>query len=150
MVSGITREIAKALLREAEIDMESAKTHSREKRYHKAVLDAQQAAEKVMKAALACEGITQLAEHDPSAFFASDIIVNSPEKWVRPLRDVLHDVAWLLDQYQFARYPKVRARRVISPMDLYSENDAEEAVRTAEKTLKIVSEFIKETYLKED
>nr|MDO8076099.1 hypothetical protein [Candidatus Freyarchaeota archaeon] len=40
MVSGITRELAKALLREAEIDLESAKTHQREKRYHKAVLEA--------------------------------------------------------------------------------------------------------------
>ncbi|MEM3526129.1 MAG: HEPN domain-containing protein [Candidatus Jordarchaeaceae archaeon] len=103
-----------------------------------------------MKAALACEGVTQLAEYDPSAFFASDIILSAPEKWVNSLREVLHDVAWLMDQYQFARYPKVRAKRVISPIDLYSEKDAEEAVQIAEKTLKIVSEFIKETYFKED
>jgi HEPN domain-containing protein len=149
MVSGITRELAKALLREAEIDLESAKNHIREKRYHKAVFDAQQAAEKAMKAALACEGITQIAEHDPSAFFASDIIVNAPEKWVNPLKEVLHDVAWLMDQYYFARYPKVRARRVVTPMDSYSERDAEEAVSTAGKTIKTISEFIKETYIKE-
>lgn len=147
MVSGITHELAKALLREAEIDLESAKTHLREKRYHKVVLDAQQTAEKAMKAALACEGVTQIAEHDPSAFFASDIIVIAPEKWVNPLREMLHDVAWLMDQYYLSRYPKVKARRVITPMDLYSERDAEEAVSTAEKTLKIVSEFIKETYI---
>ncbi|MEX2704810.1 MAG: HEPN domain-containing protein [Candidatus Freyrarchaeum guaymaensis] len=46
MVSGITRELAKALLREAEIDLESAKTHQKEKGYHKAVLEAQQTVEK--------------------------------------------------------------------------------------------------------
>jgi HEPN domain-containing protein len=38
MVSGITREIAKALLREAEIDLESAKTHRKEKRYQRLFL----------------------------------------------------------------------------------------------------------------
>ncbi|MEM2135488.1 MAG: HEPN domain-containing protein [Candidatus Jordarchaeaceae archaeon] len=115
MVSGITRELAKALLREAEIDLESAKTHLREKRYHKAVLEAQQTAEKAMKAALACEGVTQIAEHDPSAFFAPDIIMTAPEGWVEPLREMLHDVAWLMDQYYLARYPKVKTRRVITP-----------------------------------
>ncbi|MHA1208497.1 MAG: HEPN domain-containing protein [Candidatus Freyarchaeota archaeon] len=149
MVSGITRELAKALLREAEIDLESAKTHQREKRYHKAVLEAQQTVEKAMKAALACEGITQIAEHDPSAFFASDVVMSAPEEWVTPLREVLHDVAWLMDQYYLTRYPKVRARRVITPMDLYSEKDAVEAVSAAEKTLKTITQFIKETYLRE-
>jgi HEPN domain-containing protein len=141
---------AKALLREAGIDLESAKTHLREKRYHKAVLEAQQTAEKAMKAALACEGVTQIAERDPSAFFASDIIVTAPEKWVKPLREMLQDLAWLMDQYHLARYPKVKAGRVVTPMDLYSEKDAEEAVDIAEKTLETVSEFLKETYLKED
>jgi len=31
-----------------------------------------------------CEGITQIAEHDPSAFFASDVLVSAPEEWVSP------------------------------------------------------------------
>jgi HEPN domain-containing protein len=44
----------------------------------------------------------------------------------------------------------VKAGRVVTPMDLYSEKDAEEAVDIAEKTLETVSEFLKETYLKED
>jgi len=66
-----------------------------------------------------------------------------------PLREVLHDVAWLMDQYYLTRYPKVRARRVITPMDLYSEKDAVEAVSAAEKTLKTITQFIKETYLRE-
>lgn len=54
-----------------------------------------------------------------------------------------------MDQYYLTRYPKVRARRVITPMDLYSEKDAVEAVSTAEKTLKTITQFIKETYLRE-
>ena len=148
MVTKLNIELAKALLEEAKLDLESAKTHIQYKRWHKAVFDAQQCAEKAMKAALACEGITYISDHDPSGFFAVDVVMRAPESWVESLREVLHETAWLMDQYSVARYARIRARRVVTPLKLYKKEDAEEAVRIAEKTLFTIEKFLKEVYFK--
>ena len=148
MVTKLNIELAKALLEEAKLDLESAKTHIQYKRWHKAVFDAQQCVEKAMKAALACEGITYISDHDPSGFFAVDVVMRAPESWVESLREVLHETAWLMDQYSVARYARIRARRVVTPLKLYKKEDAEEAVRIAEKTLFTIEKFLKEVYFK--
>jgi len=148
MVSKLNFELAKALLEEAQLDIESAKSHFQFERWHKAVFDAQQCVEKSMKAALACEGITYIAEHDPSGFFAVDVVMKANEQWAKELTDVIHEVAWLMDQYSSARYAKIRARRVVSPLTFYKQEDAEEAIKIAEKSHSVINNFIQATYFK--
>ena len=61
--------------------------------------------------------------------------MRAPESWVESLREILHETAWLMDQYSMARYARIRARRAVTLLKLYKKKDAEEAVRIAEKTL---------------
>ncbi|MBS7250098.1 MAG: hypothetical protein KIH08_05825 [Candidatus Freyarchaeota archaeon] len=83
-----------------------------------------------------------MAEHAPLSILRIRHNTNCSRKMGGTPARNLHDVAWLMDQYYLARYLKVKARGVITPMELYSEKDVEEELSGAEKTLKTVSEFI--------
>lgn len=131
MVSELTKDLAKALLEEAGQDLASAREHQEARRWHKAVSEGQQCVEKAMKAALACEGLTHIVEHDPSSFFAVEVVMKAPQDWADRLRAVLRSTPWLMDQYTTARYARIAARRVVTPLRSYKEEDAEAAIETA-------------------
>jgi len=50
--------------------------------------------------------------------------MRAPESWVEPLREILHETAWLMDQYSMARYARIRARRAVTLLKLYKKKDA--------------------------
>lgn len=146
MTSDLLKEFAIKLIQEAESDLESAKTQLRESRFHKSVFEAQQCVEKMMKAALALEGLTQVYDHDPRGLFASEIITRADNEHLEELRVMIRETDWLMDQYSFVRYPILRSQRVISPLDRYGEKEAEDAVTIAEKTVSNLKKFLTEQY----
>ncbi|MHA1650401.1 MAG: HEPN domain-containing protein [Candidatus Helarchaeota archaeon] len=60
MTSGLLKDFAIKLIQEAESDLDSAKSQLKESRFHKCVYESQQCVEKLMKAALALEGLIHL------------------------------------------------------------------------------------------
>ncbi|MFX1296605.1 MAG: HEPN domain-containing protein [Promethearchaeota archaeon] len=108
------------------------------------VFEAQQCVEKMMKAALAKEGLIQVYDHDPSGLFASEIMTRADNTFLDKLRDIIREIDWLMDQYSYVRYARLRSQRIISPSDRYEKIHAVDAIVIAEKALNIIKEFIKE------
>ena len=147
MVSELTKELAKALLEEAGGDLASAGEHRVARRWHKAVFEAQQCVEKAMNAALACEGLTHIADHDPSSFFAVEVVMKAPQEWAERLRSVLRSTPWLMAQYSAARYARITARRVVTPLRSYREEDAEAAVKAAKEAYDAIRGYVESVLL---
>jgi len=147
MVSELTKELAKALLEEAAEDLASAGEHRTARRYHKAVFEAQQCVEKAMKAALACEGLTHIADHDPSGFFAVEVVMKASGEWAERLRAVLRSTPWLMAQYATARYARITARRVVTPLRSYRDEDAETALTTAKEAYDVIRGYVESVLL---
>ena len=146
LTSDLLKEFALKLIEESDCDLESAKTQLKESRFHKAIFESQQSAEKMMKAALALEGLTQVYDHDPSGLFASEIMTRAKNEYLEELREIIRETDWLMDQYPFVRYARLRSQRVISPLERYEKKQAEDAITIAEKTIKIIKKFLKEQY----
>ena len=146
LTSKLLGDFAVKLIEEAESDLASARTQLKESRFHKSVFEAQQCVEKMMKAALALEGLTQVYDHDPSGLFASEIMTRADNDFLEELREVIRESDWLMDQYPFVRYARLRSQRVISPLDRYEQTDAEDAVKIAEKAARIIKNFIQTQY----
>ncbi|MHA1264609.1 MAG: HEPN domain-containing protein [Candidatus Helarchaeota archaeon] len=146
MTSDLLKDFALKLIQEAESGFESAKTQLRESRFHKCVFESQQCVEKLMKAALALEGLTQVFDHDPSALFASEIMTRANNEYLEQLRKMLRETDWLMDQYPFVRYARLRSQRVVSPLDRYEEKHARSSIQIAENAIKIIKNFLKGHY----
>jgi len=146
LTSKLLGEFAIKLIEEAESDLASAKTQIKESRFHKSVFESQQCVEKMMKAALALEGLTQVYDHDPSGLFASEIMTRADDDFLEELREIIRESDWLMDQYPFVRYARLRSQRVISPLDRYELTDAEEAVKIAEKAVSTIKNFLIQQY----
>jgi len=140
------KDFAIKLIQEAESDLASAKSQLKESRFHKSVFESQQRVEKMMKAALALEGLTQVYDHDPSGLFASEIITRAENSFLEELREIIRDSDWLMDQYPYVRYARLRSQRVLSSMDRYEKKDAEDAIKIAEKAASTIKKFLKEQY----
>jgi HEPN domain-containing protein len=97
-----------------------------------------------MKASLAYEGLTQVYEHDVAALFAAEVITHAPQNWVEQLRNVFRETSWLMEQYTATRYPAIRARTVVSPRKSYKEDEAKDAIKTAESALNTIEKYIQQ------
>nr|MDO8082974.1 HEPN domain-containing protein [Candidatus Freyarchaeota archaeon] len=144
MTSDLTIKLAYELIEEAKIDLQAAKELLKQKFFHKVVFEAQQCVEKIMKAALAYEGLAQIFEHDVAALFASEVISRAPQEWVEELRNIFRETSWLMEQYTATRYPIIRARTVVSPRKSYKENEAKDAIQHAETALNLIEKYIKQ------
>ena len=147
MTSELTLQMARELIEEAKVDLESARSHVREKRYHKAVFEAQQCVEKLMKAALSCEGLTQIYARDVSGLFASEVISRAEPTEAEDLREVFRRTLWLFEHYTLSRYPIIRGKRIRTPRKEYKENDALQALGEAEYTLDVIEPYLRKKYL---
>jgi len=146
MTSELALRMAKELLEEAKVDVEAARSHLKEKRYHKAVFEAQQCVEKLMKAALSCEGLTQIYEHDVSGLFASEVISRAEAPEAEELREVFRRTIWLFEHYTLARYPIIRGKRIRTPRREYKEGDASQALQDAEYALGLIEPYLRKKY----
>jgi len=146
LTSDLLKEFAIKLIEEAECDYQSAKNQLENSRYHKCIFEAQQASEKMMKASLALEGLTQVYDHDPRSLFASEVMIGADNKYLDLLREIIRDTDWLMIQYPYVRYARLRSHQVLSPLDRYEKKHAKKAIKIAEKTIRIIKEFLKEQY----
>jgi HEPN domain-containing protein len=148
MTSDLTLKLAYELIEEAKVDLQAARELLKQKFFHKVVFESQQCVEKAMKATLACEGLTQVYEHDLGALFAAEVITHAPQDWVEELRNVFRETSWLMEQYTASRYPAIRARTVVSPRKSYKEDDAKDAIKTAEFALNTIEKYIQQVLSK--
>lgn len=139
-------ELAKAQIEEARVFLESAKDDFKAERYARAIFNAQQCVELAMKAALTMHNVVFVLEHDVSPYFASEVITSAPNNWIEPLKEVLRETYWLFEHYTLSRYPVVRGRRVWRPSKEYRREQAEEAIRNAEKALTVLSRYLSECF----
>lgn len=144
MTSDLTIKLAYELIEEAKIDLQAARELLKQKFFHKVVFESQQCVEKAMKASLACEGLTQVFEHDVAALFAAEVITHAPQSWVEELRNVFRETSWLMEQYTATRYPAIRARTVVSPRKSYKEDEAKDAIKNAESALNTIEKYIQQ------
>ncbi|MBS7249288.1 MAG: HEPN domain-containing protein [Candidatus Freyarchaeota archaeon] len=144
MTSDLAIKLAYELIEEAKVDLQAARELLKQKFFHKAVFESQQCVEKAMKATLACEGLTQVYEHDVGALFAAEVITHAPQDWVEELRNVFRETAWLMEQYTATRYPAIKARTVVSPRKSYREDEAKDAIKTAESALNAIEKYIQQ------
>ncbi|MHA1311290.1 MAG: HEPN domain-containing protein [Candidatus Helarchaeota archaeon] len=146
MTSELLKDFAIKLVKEAESDLKSAEMQLRESRFHKAVFDSQQCVEKIMKSALALEGLTQIYDHDPTSLFISEIITRVNNDTINELREMIKETDWLMEQYSFTRYVRLRSRRVISPLEFYKKRDAEQAIQIAKNAMTTIKKLLKKFY----
>jgi len=147
MTSGLALQMAKELLEEAKVDLESAKSHLREKRYHKVIFEAQQCVEKIMRAALSREGLTQIYEHDISGLFASEVISRAKATEAEDLREAFRRTIWLFEHYALSRYPIIRGKRIRTPRKEYKEGDALQALQDPEYALGVIEPYLRKSTL---
>jgi len=98
-----------------------------------------------MKAALACEGLTQIYEHDVSGLFASEVISRAGNT-AEGLREVFRRTIWLSEHYALSRYPIVRGKRIRVPRKTYKEDDAVQAIRDGEYALNMIEDYLVKRY----
>jgi len=146
LTSELLKDFAIKLVKEAESDLKSAEMQLRESRFHKAVFDSQQCVEKIMKSALALEGLTQIYDHDPTSLFISEIITRVNNDTINELREMIKETDWLMEQYSFTRYVRLRSRRVISPLEFYKKRDAEQAIQIAKNAMTTIKKLLKKFY----
>ncbi|MHA1232897.1 MAG: HEPN domain-containing protein [Candidatus Helarchaeota archaeon] len=146
MPSDLLKDFAIKLIKEAESDLESAEMQLKDSRYHKAVFESQQCVKKMMKAAIALEGLTQIYHRDPTSLFVAEIMTRVNNNILKDLRIMIREIDWLMEQYSHVRYPIIRSRRVISPIDLYKKDDAVEAINIAKNVVSITKKLLKEYY----
>ena len=113
----------------------------------------QQCVELAMKAALTMHGVAFILEHDVFPYFASEVITSAPNDWVERLREVLRSTSWLFEHYTLARYPVIRGRRAVirgrrvwCPSREYRVDQAEEAIRSSERALTTIREYLRERF----
>ena len=106
----------------------------------------QQCVELAMKAALTMHGVAFILEYDVFPYFASEVITSAPDDWVERLREVLRSTSWLFEHYTLARYPVIRGRRVWCPSREYRVDQAEEAIRSSERALTTIREYLRERF----
>jgi len=146
LTSDLLKEFAIKLIQEAECDIESAINQLQNSRYHKSIFEAQQSSEKMMKACLALEGLTQVYDHDPRSLFASEVMIRADDKFLDSLRAIIRETDWLMAQYPYVRYARLRSHQVLSPLDRYEKKHAEKAIKIAEDAFKTIKEFVMEQY----
>ncbi len=136
------RSFAVAFLKEAKEDAETAEELRRSKRHSRAVYFSQQCAEKSVKALLEMEKIF-VAEHDLSTFFVKLIYNNKAYSIFKKELDlILENLDYFEGEWSRTRYPKEKSGKVVTPTEIYTEDDAIEAIEKAKEILSLIKDIL--------
>lgn len=141
MTEDIFVRFARKYFEEAKNDLERARRALGYNDYPQAVFYAQQALEKSVKAMLEVKHRI-VHNHGPeliAVFY--DIFGN---EWKEEYNDIVRALEFLQEYYTRARYPFLLQGVVYGPSDIISREIAVKGVKYAEKTIKIVEEFLRE------
>jgi HEPN domain-containing protein len=135
------REIAKAYIKEARTDLRAAYLLQQGGEFSRVVANCQQAAEKVVKAALALKGILVL-EHQ----VANRFVTAFPD--LPGVREIGRKVMVLELEGTKTRYPLFGRvdLPIWTPSDMYTEDDASTAITDTEFILQELVTFINREY----
>jgi HEPN domain-containing protein len=134
-------EVARAFVKEARVDLRSARLLSDGGEHSRAVAACQQAVEKAVKAALALEGIIVL-DHQ----VADRLVAAFP--WMKNIRQIARKVKALEWEGTKTRYPLFGRvdLPIWMPSDSYNEGDANEAIADADWVIQEIVTFIEQEY----
>lgn len=122
-------------LRQAEKDLESARDSSKAGHYEWACFQAQQAAEKALKAFLYSKGLRAILTHS-----IRDLVLDC-SKYEKDFSNLLSQGKALDTYYIATRYPDSLVGNEI-PAQYYSEEDASQCINYAELILRTVKRFM--------
>lgn len=134
-------EIARAFVKEARVDLRSARLLSDGGEYSRAVAACQQAVEKAVKAALALKGVIVL-EHQ----VADHLVAAFPRmKNVRQIARKVKALEWEGTKTRYPLFGRVDLP-IWMPSDSYNEDDANEAIADTEWVIREIVTFIEQEY----
>lgn len=134
-------EITRAFVKEAKVDLRSARLLSDGGEYSRAVAACQQAVEKAVKAVLALEGIIVL-EHQ----VADRLVAACPQmKNVRQIARKVKALEWEGTKTRYPLFGRVDLP-IWMPSDSYNEDDANEAVTDAAWVIREIMTFVEQEY----
>jgi HEPN domain-containing protein len=134
-------EVARAFIKEAKVDLRSARLLSDGGEHSRAVAACQQAVEKAVKAALALKGIIVL-EHQ----VADRLVAAFPQmKNVRQIARKVKALEWEGTKTRYPLFGRVDLP-IWMPSDSYAEGDANEAITDAEWVIQETVIFIEQEY----
>ena len=73
-------------------------------------------------------------------------MIRADDKFLDSLRAIIRETDWLMAQYPYVRYARLRSHQVLSPLDRYEKKHAEKAIKIAEDAFKTIKEFVMEQY----
>jgi HEPN domain-containing protein len=134
-------EIARAFVKEAKVDLHSARLLSDGGAYSRAVAACQQAVKKIAKAALVLKGIIVL-EHQ----VADRLVVAFPQ--MKNVRQIARKIKAFELEGAKTRYPLFGRvdLPIWMPSDSYNEGDANEAIADAEWVIQEIVTFVEQEY----
>ncbi len=134
-------EVARAFVKEARVDLRSARLLSDGGEHSRAVAACQQAVEKAVKAALALKGVIVL-EHQ----VADRLAVAFPKmKNVRQIARKVKALEWEGTKTRYPLFGRVDLP-IWMPSDSYNEDDANEAIADTEWVIREIMIFIEQEY----
>lgn len=135
------REIARAFLKEARVDLRSAQLLRDGGEHSRAVAACQQAVEKAAKAALALEGIIVM-EHQVADRLVATF---SQMKDIRKIGRKIKALEWEGTKTRYPLFGRVDLP-IWTPSDRYTKDDANEAITDAEFVIEAIVTFVERTY----
>jgi HEPN domain-containing protein len=134
-------EVARAFVKEARVDLRSARLLSDGGEHSRAVAACQQAVEKAVKAALALKGIIVL-DHQ----VADRLVAAFPRmKNVRQIARKVKALEWEGTKTRYPLFGRVDLP-IWMPSDSYNEGDANEAIADADWVIQEIVTFIEQEY----
>lgn len=130
----------------AKHDLTQAENALANSEYSDVVMYAQQSSEKIAKALLEMERHFE-SIHDVSDIFY--VVIMKDQKYQQYDKDfqmVRKYLRWLAFQWGKSRYPILEDGRVVSPLDRYDKDFAEEALKKARFVVEIISKVLKEEH----
>jgi HEPN domain-containing protein len=129
------KPLAHRWLRQAEGDLEAARNSLEGRHYEWACFQAQQSAEKALKALLYQQGFTSMFTHS-----VADLVLEASKSF--PEIGRVESEAKLLDTFYLAtRYPNALASDR-APADYYSREEAERCLSSAESVLNVAKSYM--------
>lgn len=137
-------DLKNAFEKTAKQDFEAAEELFESGKYPNCIFYAQQAVEKMCKAALAAKGVTTY-RHDVLGEFVQYVLLTAGETGEEELRKVVEFLSTIQEQVNRSRYPSLREGKWKSPYEIYGKKEtdgilaqARECVSALEKQLRKV------------
>lgn len=141
------KDLSKALIIEAESNLETAEILLKSEKYADSISYSQQAAEKIIKALLTIEGRGTIIDHYISAIFAETVLMRTKDpKLLAKLRDTLYDLQYLEKFIPRVKYPRKLKNEIWIPSKGYKKKDAENALDKAKLIFTTIRELLKNKY----